>query len=85
MQMTGLVNLRPIICIAAASGKQHSPVMESNIIDNRVLVIGGHLFKGPEKIVGRRNQQRGIFDRIPFIAAQGRVRIFFRNTIKPLN
>jgi len=50
--MTGFINLRFPIGIAAASGKEHPFIMEAYVIDQRKLIIRSRLFKRPEKVAG---------------------------------
>ena len=81
--MSGFANLRLSVCIAAASGKKHAFILESDIIYNRKLIVGYRLLKSPKEIICRSHQQRAVFCRVFFVSAQRRVVIFLRDTVKP--
>ena len=83
--MSGFINLRLAVCITAAAGQKHPPVMEADVIDNGKLIVRYGLLKCPEKVVGRCHQQGAVPDGILLIPPQRGIRIFFRDTIKVLN
>ena len=70
------------VCIAAPTGKNHSLVMESHIIDKCQLIIWHCLLKCPKKVIGGCHQRRTVFDPRLFISSKSRIFIFFHNAIK---
>ena len=83
-QVICFINLRLTVSVPAAACQKHTLIMKANVVHNGELIVGYSLFKGPEEIVSRGHQQRGILDRIFFIPPQRRVRIFLRNAVEAL-
>ena len=82
--MICFINLRLTVGVPAAACQKHTLIMKANVVHSGELIVGYSLFKGPEEIVSRGHQQRGILDRIFFIPPQQRVRIFLRNAVEAL-
>lgn len=69
-QMFGLVDLRFPVRVAAAASKQHTLIMESDIVDKSKLIVRYRLFKCPEEVVCRGHKQRAVLFGIPFVSAR---------------
>ena len=83
--MIRLVDLRFPVGVTATASQEHSSVVEADIVDQRKLIVGHRLLKGPEKIVGRCHQQGAVLHWVPLIAAKGWFRILLGDAVKSLN
>lgn len=84
-QMAGLINLHFTVCITAATGKDHPPVAEPDVINQSELIISRCLLKCPKKVIRRGHEQRTVLDGILLIPPKRWVRVLLGNAVESLN
>ena len=71
LQVAGFGNTGRAVRGAAAAGEADPPVMQADVLYQREPVVAHRLFKGPEQVVRRGEQQRAVLLRVGLIPAKG--------------
>lgn len=83
--MWGFGYLGGAVGVAAAAGQECAFVVEADVVDQGVIVIGEGLLEGPEIIVCGGHEQGAVVYGVFFVAAIGWIGVFFGKAVEALD
>lgn len=83
--MLGFSYLGGAVGVAAAAGQERAFVVETDVVDQGIVIVGEGLLEGPEIIICGSHEQGAVVYGVLFIAAVGWILVFFCQAVEALD